>query len=182
MAIKILTDNKTGQTREYNESEKTYYYALDVNASTALVNVKAYQAGDGSYGNAGSKTNFDGSGGKLPHGYKMNIFKIGFIYRLSTGAALTPAVLSKLVLGTYSIRIGRHEVKQGSMAEFFQSALTVESGTSAPMQASAFIPLLGADGEWWEDENLEFTVSAPVMEANGEILCCLKGLLYVPIS
>lgn len=171
---------KTIENKYYNESEKTLYYAIDVNASTAVVGAKAFISADGSVGAAGSKTNFKGSGGKLPTGHKFNIRKIGFMYRLSTGGALTPATLSKLVIGTYSISIGENELKSGSLAEFFDSTVTVATSTFGPMITKCFIPLLGDEGEWWEDETLDFAVSAPVMEANGEILACLKGLYFTP--
>lgn len=159
----------------YNQSDKTYYDAVDVSA--ALTGKKLFQTGDQANG---ALTNFKGSGGKLPTGYKMNILKIGFIYRLSTGAALTPATLSKLVTGTYNVKLGEDELKEGSMAEFFDSALTVATSTNAPMLTKAFIPLLGDEGEWWDDNQLDFSISTPAMEASGQLMGCVKGLLYVP--
>lgn len=161
--------------RIYNQSDKTYYDAADVSA--ALSGKKLFQVGDQANG---LLTNFTGSGGKLPSGYKMNILKIGFIYRLSTGGALTPATLSKLVTGIYNVKLGEDELKQGSMAEFFDSSVTVATSTSAPMIAKAFIPLLGDEGEWWDDNQLDFSITTPVMEASGQLMGCVKGLLYIP--
>jgi hypothetical protein len=156
--------------------EKAYYYAVDVAA--AVTKYKLFQQPDGTYGTAGSKTNWQNSGAKLPAGHVMNIVKIGFAYRLSTGAAVTPAGLTKLTTGLYSIALGDNEIRSGSLLEFFDPALTVASATSAPIIARQFIPLLSEAGEWWDEETLNFDVTVPACETSAELVGFLKGMVH----
>lgn len=172
--------NKKGESKIMDGIGKSFYYTIEGNASTAVVDAKAFIEMDGKFGTKGSKTNWKNQGPRFPVDQIFNVQKVGFIYKLSTGAAVTSAILSKLTLGNFQLSISDREIAGGSLAEFFDSAVTVFTGTSQPQPVRAFQPLLIDGGEWIEDENFDFNVNLPILEANAELVVVMKGILYKP--
>ncbi len=170
--------------KRYFGIEKTFYYAIDLNASTA-VEAKAFIKADGDHGSGGSKTNWKQGEARLPEGQIFDIMKVGFAYRKTDGSPVTPAMLGKLSLATMKVAIGENEIKEGTLLEFFDVPVVLHDDTIdtfGDISAKSFIPLLGADGERWERESLDFNVKVPATEADSQLICFVKGMLYKPAS
>lgn len=183
--MKAEVIQKDGSTRLMEGIEKTFYYVIPFTAN-AQNKVRAFIGADGSYGSNGSLTNWESSESKLPAGYAFNLQKIGFILRNSDGSVLSPADISKVVIGNFILKISEKEKRGGLLAEFFDNAVKITDDTidgHQEMPVKSFIPLLTEGGEWIFSESFDFSLgNLPAINTILQIIVCMKGIYYKNIE